>query len=328
MRGSKESVQGQLAKRKGFHSFDELGILVCLAALCIVIGCINPTFVSWDNLLNVFRTTSYYIIIAAFATLVMIIGGLDLSVGSVMGLAGILVGVMIVNGVPVVLAIVLSMLLCMMIGIANGIISVKGKVPPLITTLGTLYIARGICNVITKGMPISSFPKEFLELGNGTLFGVPYSVYIAVGVVIIVGYILKNTVYGRSIYAVGGNQDTARLSGIQVDKIKISTYILTSLAAAFVGIIMASRLESAQVSLGEGWELTIIASIVIGGTSTAGGSGTILGTVIGALMMSIISNGMVLMSVSVYWQNIVVGAIIIFAVFIDIVRKQKAGLKV
>jgi ribose/xylose/arabinose/galactoside ABC-type transport system permease subunit len=268
------------------------------------------------------------VIIACLTTLVMVSGGLDLSVGSQMGLGGILVSSFMVMGISVFLAILLTFVVNSIIGILNGVIVVKRKIPPMIATMGTLYIARGFCNVITKGVPIYPLPESFGRLGNGSFLYVSYSVYIAIAVVLIFNYILHNTTYGRSIYAIGGNQDAARLSGISVDAIKISTYILSSLSATMVGIIMTSRMESGQVSTGNGREMTIIAAVVIGGTSTLGGSGTILGTVIGSLLMSVVENSMVLMTVSVYWQSVVIGIIMIVAVMLDVLRKEKAGLRV
>jgi ribose/xylose/arabinose/galactoside ABC-type transport system permease subunit len=314
--------------KKTGSGFAEAGILTIFIGICVIIGIINPVFLSIANILNLLRTTSYVVIIACLTTVVMISGGLDLSVGSQMGLGGILVSTLLVAGIPVPLAIVAAMGVNSIIGVLNGVIIVKRKIPPMIATMGTLYIARGICNVITKGMPIYPLPASFGRLGNGELFFIPYSVYLAVAVILAANYLLRNTIYGRSIYAIGGNQDAARLSGIPVDIIKISTYVLSSFSATLVGIIMTSRIESGQVSLGTGREMTIIAAVVIGGTSTLGGSGTILGTVIGGLLMSVVENGMVLMRVSVYWQSIVIGLIMIVAVLLDVLRKERSGLRI
>lgn len=320
----------QANKKQPFtlHNFTESGILAVLVLLCIIIWAVNPVFMGVGNILNVLRTTSYVLIIATASTMLMITGGLDLSVGSQMGLGGILVGTFLVNGVPVVISILLALFLNAIIGLANGFFVVKRKIPPMIATIGTMYIARGLCNGMTKGMPVYPLPSGFAPLGNGTLGGIPYVVFIAIIIAIIANYFLRNTTFGRSIYAIGGNQDVARLSGIAVDKIKMSVYVMTSLAATFTGIIMTSRIESAQVTLGTGYEMSVIASIVIGGTSTMGGSGSILGTVIGAMLMSVVENGMVLMRVSVYWQNVVVGSIIIVAVMLDMLRKERAGIRI
>jgi ribose transport system permease protein len=313
---------------KRFFDFTEAGILAILIFLCIVIAIVQPVFISSLNILNLLRTTSYTLIIACSTSMVMISGGLDLSVGSQMGLGGILVSSLLVLGVPIPFAILLTLAINSVIGMLNGIIVVKRKIPPMIATIGTMYIARGICQAITKGKPVYPLPPGFAILGNGTILSASYSVYIAILLCVIVNYLLRNTTYGRSIYAIGGNQDTARLSGISVDKIKISTYIWSSLAATLVGIIMTSRIESGQVSLGSGKEMTVIAAVVIGGTSVMGGVGTILGVVIGSVLISVVENGMILVHISVYWQSIVVGVIMILAVMLDILRKERSGLAV
>jgi ribose transport system permease protein len=196
----------------------------------------------------------------------------------------------------------------------------------MIATIGTMYIGRGICNAITEGDPVYPLPDVFGNLGNGTFLGVTYSVYVAVVIVAVCAYIMKNTAYGRSIYAIGGNMETAKLSGISVDRIKVSTYIFSSISAAIVGIIMTSRIESGQVTTGSGWEMTIIAAIVIGGVSVMGGSGSIAGAVIGSFLIMVVQNGMILVHVSIYWQSIVIGVIMILAVMFDMIRKERAGL--
>jgi ribose/xylose/arabinose/galactoside ABC-type transport system permease subunit len=310
------------------HGFTEAGILAILIGLCVIISFVNPVFISGPNILNLLRTTSYILIVACFTTIVMISGGLDLSVGAQIGLGGILVSTLMVNGIPIILAIVLTLIANGLIGILNGVIIVKRKMPPMIGTLGTMYIARGICNVITKGMPVYPLPPVFGRLGNGTFLTVTYSAYIAVVLILITNHVLRNTTYGRSIYAIGGNQDAARLSGISVDLIKMSAYLFSSFSATLAGIIMTSRIESGQVTLGTGREMTIIAAVVIGGTSTLGGSGTILGTVLGGLLMSVVENSMVLMRVSVYWQSVVIGIIMIVAVLLDVLRKERTGMRV
>ncbi|MDR2631949.1 MAG: ABC transporter permease [Spirochaetaceae bacterium] len=315
-------------RNKNIGSFTEAGILVILLVFCVIISFVNPVFISGANLSNLLRTTSYIIIVACLTTIVMISGGLDLSVGSQIGLGGILVSTLMVHGIPIILAIILTLAANSIIGLLNGVIVVKRKLPPMIATMGTMYIARGICNVITRGMPVYPLPPAFGMLGNGTFLRITYSAYIAVAVALVMDYVLRNTTYGRSIYAIGGNQDAARLSGIAVDRIKMSAYVFSSLSATFVGIIMTSRIESGQVTLGTGREMTIIAAVVIGGTSTLGGSGTILGTVIGGLLMSVVENSMVLMRISVYWQSVVIGIIMIVAVLIDVFRKERAGMKV
>jgi ribose/xylose/arabinose/galactoside ABC-type transport system permease subunit len=227
--------------------------------------------------------------------------------------------------IPVVFSIIIGLLIGFVYGLFNGTVIVKFRIPAMIVTLGSMYIGRGIMNVVTLGKPVFPLPDAFNNIGSGTLLAVPYSVWIAAGLAIVASLILKHTVYGRYLYCVGGNEETSRLSGISVDIIKISVYVFSSMFAALSGIIMTSRVTSAQISLGTGWEMTVIAAVIIGGTSMFGGSGTILGTVIGATLMSVISNGIVLMGISAYWQNVVMGALIILAVGIDFYQRRKSG---
>ncbi len=306
--------------------FNELGILIALFVLSATIGIINPSFFGGTNLMNILRTMSYTVIAAIGGMMIIIIGGLDLSAGSVIGLGGLIAAVCMKDlGIPVALSIILALAAGGLIGVLNAIFTVKFKIPPLIVTLGTLYIARGIVNIITQGRPVYPLPKSFDFIGNSEILSIPFSVILMLVLVVIVQFILKKTTFGRHIYAVGGNEETARLSGINIARLKSVVYIIGGVLAALTGIIMTSRMNSAQTNLGTGWELTIIASVIIGGTSTFGGSGTILGSIIGAAIMSVLSNGMVLMRISPYWQNIIIGAIIILAVGIDMYKRRKTG---
>ncbi len=311
---------------KRIGKINEIGIMAVLIALCVLISIINPAFYSLTNIMNILRQTSYVTIVAFVSTLVFITAGLDLSVGSIIGLGGLISAVSIVYfHMPSWVAVIAGLLVGLLFGLFNGFTVVKGKIPALIVTLGTLYMARGFMNVITEGRPVYPLPENFNEIGNGTLFGIPYSVIIALVMLLIIHFVLKYTIYGRQIYAVGGNEETSRLSGINVDAIKISVYVLSAVSAAFSGIIITSRMGSGQVSTGTGWELTVIASVIIGGTSMFGGSGTVFGTLLGALLMAVLANGMVLMRISAFWQNVLIGAIIILAVAIDQYKRRKSG---
>lgn len=317
--------EGKKSKRKWFN---ELGVLGALVLLCLVISIANPAFYSASNLINLTRQTSYVVIIAIFMTMVIIVGGMDLSVGSVIGVSGIAVAMFLKMGLPIPFAVIGALAVASLLGAFNGTLIVLLRMPAFIVTLGTMYIARGICNGLTKGVPVYPLPQGFSVIGNGTVFNVPGSVFFVIFAALILDFVLKNTTFGRSVYAIGGNEETARLSGINVTKIKILIYLFSSLAAAVAGVIMTSRIESGQTSLGQGWEMTVIASAIIGGTSMLGGSGTVLGTVLGAALMSVISNGMIIMNVSVYWQNIAIGAIIVLSVALDLISKRRAGLDV
>lgn len=311
---------------KNVMRIKEMGILLCLIFITVVISVYNPVFLSAENLINVLRSSSFIFIIGIAMTYVLIAGDFDLSVGPTLALGGILSAMAVTAGIPLPISILLGVLIGAAIGVLNGLLVVKFNIPALIVTLGTMYIGRGLVLIITKGAPIYPLPDDFNNIGQGEQFSIPNVVIIAVVLAVIANIILNNTKYGRSVYAVGGNRETARLSGINTDKIKISVYILTGAASALSGVLMAGRLGSAQPSAGTGYELMVIAAVIIGGTSLFGGSGTIAGTAIGALLMSVISNGMVLMKVSAYWQNLIVGVIIILAVGLDQYRRKRSGV--
>jgi ribose/xylose/arabinose/galactoside ABC-type transport system permease subunit len=272
------------------------------------------------------RQTSYVLIIGLGAALVFISGNLDLSVGSVMGLSGLVTALCITHKIPVILSVIIGLLIGVIFGFLNGLLVVKAGIPSFIVTLGTLYIGRGFMNVLTQGKPVYPLPDSFLAIGNSNFLNLTYSFWISIFVAFLFYFILKYTIYGRQIYAVGSNTEVAYLSGLNVQRVKFSVFIICSVLASLVGIIVTSRIGSGQISTGTGWELTVLASVIIGGTSMYGGSGTVLGTVLGALLVTLLSNWMIVMRLSAYWQNVLVGAIIIIAVGIDMFRRRRSGL--
>jgi len=305
---------------------NELVLILLVLIIAVITGTINPSFYSPDNIINILRTTSYVVIVAAPCTMLLIMAGLDLSTGSVLGLSGMIAALSLVTfNLPTWLAVLCGICLGALFGLLNGLMVVKFKIPAMIVTLGSLYIARGIMNVLTEGKAVYPLTDEFNNIGSGLILSLPYSIYIAILIVIIVFFVLKHTVYGRYIHAIGGNEDAAKTSGLNVDLIKISVYCLTSIGAAISGVIMTARMASAQISTGQGWELSIIASVIIGGTSLFGGTGSVFGTVVGALLMTMLTNAMIVIRVSAYWQSIVVGVIIILAVGIDQYKRRKSG---
>jgi len=311
---------------KHLSSFQESGITIFIVLLTAIVGIVAPSFFSTANVLNVMRQTSYILIIGLGATIIFISGNLDLSVGSVMGLSGLVTALCLTKNIPVILSIIIGLLVGVVFGLFNGLIVVKAKIPSFIVTLGTLYIGRGFIKVITKGKPVYPLPDSFIAIGNSNFLKLTSSVWIVIFLAFLYYFILKYTVYGSQIFAVGSNTEVAHLSGINVDRIAISAYVIGGLSAALVGIIVTSRIGSGQVSTGTGWELTVIASVIIGGTSMYGGSGTVFGTVLGALLITLLSNWMIILRLSAYWQNVFVGAIIIIAVGIDIFRRRRSGL--
>lgn len=311
---------------KSIFQAREAGMIAFLFTLVLIIGLVNPVFLQVDNMMNIFRSTSFIFIIGIAMTFVLISAGLDLSIAPVFALGGIIASLAVVNGIPSFFCILLGIAVGLVVGLANGILIVKFKIPALIVTLGMMYMIRGVVLVITQGLSIFPLTPEFAALGQGSFLGVPYVIWIAVILAIIAHYVLTQTAYGREVLAVGGNEETSRLAGINTGRVKMSVYVLCSMAAAFSGTIMAARLNSGQPSVGTGYELIVIAAVIIGGTSLFGGAGSILGTASGALLTTVITNGMVAMKISPYWQNLVVGAIIILAVGVDQFRRRKSGL--
>lgn len=270
------------------------------------------------------RQVSLIGIVAMGQTLALIVGGFDLSVGSVAGLAGIFTGISMVNwGLPLPLSIMVGISVGITCGLFNAVLITKVGINPLIVTLGSSWIFRGVILVITRGYPILEFPSGFYFLGQGYLGPVPLPVILMLGAGALCLTFLSLTVLGRHIYAVGGDEVVAYLSAIDVDRVKIIVYTSCSALAAFAGIILAARLSSAQPSAGQGWVLPSIAAAVIGGTKLGGGEGRITGTILGAILIGVINNALVLVGVSPYWQDIVNGSIVIAAVLVDIVRRGK-----
>ena len=312
--------------RSAIERFDQLGIVVVLAILVIAVSFTNSTFYSVKNIINVLRSTAFIFMIGIAITYVLITGGLDLSVGRVMAMSGILSALAAQSGMPLIVCILIGLAFGFVVGLLNGLMIVKLNIPPLIVTLGMMYICDGLVLVVTMGSPVYPLPDSFKKLGQGTILGLPNIVGIALVMAVIGAFVLRHTRYGRSIYSTGGNRETARLAGINVGLTQISVYICSAMASALAGILMAGRLNSAQPSSGSGYEMTVVAAVIIGGTSMFGGSGSVLGTLLGSLLMTVIENILLLMRISAYWQSLIVGVIIIFAVGLDQYRRKKYGI--
>ena len=304
----------------------ELGIAIPLVLMFIVIGIINPLFFQMDNIINMLRTSAFVFIIGVSMTWVFIGGGMDLSVGSTLALGGVISGMALLGGVPIWLSIIFGLLAGTAVGILNGLFIARFKIPAFIATLGMMYIARGIVQFLTRGNPVYPLPNEFNFLGQGYIAGIPVVVIVAIVLGIAGHIVLEKTVFGRSIFALGGNRETARVSGINVVRISLLTYVANGITSGLTGILTAARLGSALSNAGAGMELQVIAAVIIGGTSLFGGSGSILGTAVGALLMSVIANGMVFLRISVYLQAVVIGAIIILAVGLDQYNRKRQGM--
>ena len=316
--GAPRSVFGWLSRVK------ELNILIALVLLCALLAVFSPVFFTSNNLLGVARAFSLTAISAIGQTMVIITGGIDLSVGSIIGLSSLSTGILLVNGWPSVAAILAGLLVGTAFGACNGLLITRVGLPPFIATLGTLSIGRGLIYVITQGYPVTAPRDEFLvAIGQGYTGRVPNPVIIMIGVTIIATLFLAKTTVGRYIYAVGGNQEAARLAGINVNRVKMFVYTMSGFLSSVSGIILLSRLVSAQPTAGLGQELPVIAASIIGGTSLIGGEGTALGAVLGAAIVGVLENGIVLLGINTYAQQVVTGAVILLAVGLDIWQKRR-----
>ncbi len=302
----------------------KLGPLIGLFLLVIVITVLNPSFLSVNNLLNVLRQVSISALIAFGMTFVILTGGIDLSVGSTLALTGAVAASLLAGGTDPFIAMGLALILGLVLGAINGVIITKGKVAPFIATLATMTIYRGLTLVYTEGRPVSGLGDSlaFQLFGKGYFFGIPVPVITMVVSFAILYFILHKTTFGRRVYAVGGNEEAAKLSGISPDRVKIAVYAITGFLAAMSALILTSRLNSAQPTAGESYELDAIAAVVLGGTSLTGGKGWIFGTLVGALIIGVLNNGMNLIGVSSFFQQVVKGVVILLAVLID--RKKTA----
>lgn len=301
--------------------------LIVLITASVAIALLNPRFLSWSNILTVLRQTSINAVIATGMTFAILIGGIDLSVGSVLGLCGAIAATMVSSGTNVVLAVLTVLVLGTAIGYFNGTLITAGGLQPFIATLGTVTLLRGAILVFTQGRPISTgntaASEHFSEIGTGFLGPIPIPVYVMLLVFIVAYYILNHTRIGRYIYATGSNEEATMYSGIKTARVKRFVYAVSGMMAALAGILLTARLGSAQPTAGAGYELDAIAAVVLGGTSMAGGIGTIGGTAIGALIIGVLNNALNLMKVSSYYQDVAKGIVILIAVLLD--RKQKSS---
>lgn len=293
-------------------------IVLIFVVMCTILTILKPSFIQPSNLINVVRQISIVAIIAMGSTLVIITGGIDLSPGSIAAVAGIVAATFAANpAFPVIVPILAGVLTGAVCGLFNGVIIAKGNIPPFIVTLGMMSIGRGLAYVLSDGKPISGLSASFLFLGRKSIAGIPVPILIMVLLVALTWVIMNKRVFGKHIYAVGGNEIAARVSGVNVDRIKIKVYAYAGILSAIGGVVMASRITTGHPNSGTGYEMDAIAAAVIGGTSLSGGIGTIGGTVIGALIIGVLSNGLDILGVSAYYQQIAKGLIIIAAVLMD-----------
>lgn len=312
--------------RKKIGTVQGVSALLPLVLVVFFFTVLSDNFLNSYNIMNILRQASVYAIMGIGMTFVILTGGIDLSQGSVLALSAVICAKLINSSGNILFAVIVTLVIGVLIGVTNGLMIAYVRLPAFIMTLGSMYMVRGITLYITnstqvnvKGVPVFNY------IGQGFLFGIPFPVFIFVIVGVIAIIFLSKTGKGRQIYAVGSNVDSARLSGVKVEKTLILAYVLSSLCVALAGIVYLARLTAAQPTAGEGYEMESIAAVVVGGTSQAGGEGGVLGTLIGAVIIAVIRNGLVIIGVGSYFTKIVVGLIIVLAVTLDVIRQRIAA---
>ncbi|MEM1484031.1 ABC transporter permease [Oscillospiraceae bacterium PP1C4] len=306
---------------------ENMGILIALMIICIALSFLSDVFITQKNILNVLRQMSTNLYLACGMTMVIILGGIDLSVGSIIAWSGVVtVGLIANNGMPIVVAVIAGIMIGVMVGAFNGIVIAKTTIPPFIVTLATMNIARGSSYIYTGGQPIRVMSDEFNFIGSGYIGEIPTPVIYLVIIVFISFLIMNKSKFGRHIYAVGGNAQAAKFSGINTGRVKFLVHTFSGLMAGITGVVLASRMFSGQPTSGEGAEMDAIAAVVLGGTSMSGGSGKIGGTVIGGFVIAVLNNGLNLMNVNSFWQYVVKGAVILIAVYVDYIKKLRSKI--
>lgn len=311
------------AEGKWSGKLQSLGPLVGLVLIVIVLSMINPDFLSLGNIFNVLRQISINALMAFGMTFVILTGGIDLSVGSILALSGALTAGMMAGGMSTWTAVMIGLIAGTMMGMVNGLLITKGKVAPFIATLATMTVFRGLTLVYTEGRPITGLNEDFAMIGKGYFFNIPMPVIWTILSFAILYMILKHTTFGRRVYALGSNEEATWLSGINTGRIKVMVYSISGFLAAFSGVILTSRLNSAQPTAGTAYELDAIAAVVLGGTSLSGGKGWIVGTLIGAMIIGVLDNGLNLLNVSSFYQQVVKGGVILLAVLLDRSKSSK-----
>jgi ribose transport system permease protein len=299
--------------------------LLILLALWVTLSLTADNFLDWRNAQNIMRQISVVAIVAAAATLVMVGGGLDLSVGGIAAISGVGAALAATHGASSASAFVIGVLIGVAVGLINGLLIVSLGLNPVIATLGTLYVSRGAANLLSNGLPIYDVPANWSKLGTGFTLGLPTPAVILIVVVVLLWGVQRYTLLGKHAVAVGSNFEAARLTGIRVDRVRIGLYVISGAAAGLGGIVLTSILNSGQPTAGVGLEFDVIVAAILGGTSLTGGQGTVVGTLIGALIVGTVNNGLNLLGVQTFWQTIVQGLILVAAVALDVLVQRRRG---
>lgn len=322
---SLENAPAPVTKR-AFNRFnwgDSLGLLAIYLLLFAALSVKSPVFLTSGNLTNILLNVAVTGIIAVAMTLVIVSGGIDLSVGSVVALVGVTVA-QLSHSMPIGGAVAIALVIGLLVGLFNGAAVTRIGINPLIATLGTLSIGRGLALIYSGGLTQSIDNEAFAFLGQGRLLGAPFQVVVMVALFLIAAWLMKATVYGRSVYAIGGNANASRLAGLPVSNLQMSVYLLSALAATVGGILQASQLGAGAPAAAQGIELSVIAAVILGGTSLSGGKGTIFGTLLGVLILGTLNNGLTLLNVSSYYQEVARGVVLLLAVGLDQLRLRLA----
>jgi ribose transport system permease protein len=298
---------------------------VSLIVLFVSLSIASPYFLTAGNLASVARQTAVFNTMALGMTIVIVSGGIDLSVGSILGLSGLIGTMALERGYPIPVGVLIGLLVGTACGLANGAMVTRLRIPPFVVTLGTLGIFRGLALIISNGLPVHRIPPGFAFLGEGNVLGVPFVVWMLVICAVAVHVILEHTRLGRYAFAIGSNKVAAIYAGIPVDFHVTAVYAIGGTLTGLAGMVEASRLMTGQPTAGQGYELQAIAAVVIGGGSLNGGEGSVVGTLIGAFIMGLLSNGADLLNISNYWQQVIIGSVIILAVTLDELRKRRAA---
>ena len=316
-------MEGRLTKGKRMTArqfVSKYGVLLALIAICAVMSFLSDVFFTYGNAINIIRQVAVYGMLAIGETLVILTGEIDLSIGSIVGVSGVSTALCLKAGMSIPVAILIGLCVGMFCGLINGVALTQGNVPSFIATLGMQGVARGFALILSGGYPVSTLGDRFRVIGKGEFFGViPIPIVILLVSAVIMHFVLKRMSFGRNLFAIGGSRKAALYSGISVKKEIVKAFILSGLFAAMGGIMLAARLNSAETTAGAGYETIAIASVVIGGASLAGGKGSIVGTILGTIIIGVINNAMTLLSVQPYWQEVIQGAIIVLAVLINTV---------
>jgi len=306
-----------------FELIKSYSLYLAFMVIFVAFSLLNKNFLSINNVLNIIVQSSIIAIIAVGQTMVILTSGIDLSVGSIVGAVGIGIGLLMVSGVAIPVAVVGGVIMGAAFGLINGAIIGYGRVPAFIATLGMMGIARGFGLALNKGQPVAGLPQAFEKIASASVWGIPSFVFYTLIIYVIMFIFLERTKFGRHIYAIGGNRDAARLSGVKVKLVEMLVYMFSGLFAGLGAVLLTARLNYATPVAGTGYELDTIAAVVIGGTALSGGQGRIIGTLVGALMLGILRNGLTIVNVSSFFQQIIIGSVIIIAVFADKLNEKK-----